>query len=67
MGSVKDNPHVQTYGVKINKTCIKTLGVYTGHDKEITGLNVSLIWKNYLSRGKLETLQFLENAVSLIL
>ena len=37
MGSLKDNPNVQTHGVKINKTCIKTIGVYMyiGHDKEL--------------------------------
>ena len=46
MGSLKDNPNVQTHGVKINKTCIKTLGVYIGHDKELCYQNN---WIKYIS------------------
>ena len=34
LGKLK-NRNVNTHGVKINTTCLKTLGVYIGHDKEL--------------------------------
>ena len=34
LGKLK-NRNVNTFGVKINTTCLKTLGVYIGHDKEL--------------------------------
>ena len=34
-GALKNNPNILIHGVKVNKTCIKTLGVYIGHDKEL--------------------------------
>ena len=34
LGKLK-NRNVNTSGVKINTICLKTLGVYIGHDKEL--------------------------------
>ena len=33
MSSLNDNSNVRTHRLKINETCIKTLGIYLCHDK----------------------------------
>ena len=59
-------------GIKVNKSYIKCLGVYIGHDKnECYNKNCMKVYDNMeklfeslpFSLGKKENLQFLENAV----
>ena len=67
LGNLKDID-VNTFGIKVNTTCLKTLGVYVGHDKELCYRNnwircIADMGKNFLNHGKREILLLLLNAV----